>query len=398
MAAGLAASGLFWSGCAGLPRDDRKRCFAAWPILILGLPVSSSLQFVFGYPLRTLAAHSAAWMLPGKVTANGCGLSNGRVEVFVDAPCAGASMLTASLLLAAGAALLFGLSFWRTALLLIGGLFCSLAANALRAAFLYAGTAGLVAIPLQNHETLTGLFCFAAGGGILTMLAHGLSKTAIRTDPPVGDNRAIHVPARRGGQKALIAVHLLVCLFVAIWPAGERGRAREEKESKEPIRWPAAWEGKRLLSVRASPDMEAFRKDFPGECREFLILPADEDAGSFLTEAERVVFRHVQRATRQLHPAEDCFRGAGHRVTPRPLHVDAHGRRWSVFAAEKEGIRRMVRQCVISVAGGDLRDVADSPGAAPSWPDVSSWYWEAAGVGGKTEASALAVTIISGEG
>ena len=84
-----------------------------------------------------------------------------------------------------------------------------------------------------------------------------------------------------------------------------------------------------------------------------------------VTQRPGSLLRKVTSATRKLHPAADCFRGAGFSVDPQPIAVDEQGRRWSVFIAKK-GVERMeVRERIYNQHG-------------ESWTDISSWWWQAA--------------------
>lgn len=77
-----------------------------------------------------------------------------------------------------------------------------------------------------------------------------------------------------------------------------------------------------------------------------------------------LIVRHVTQATRQLHPAVDCFRAAGFSVGEPRSHSDESGQRWSCFRAERGG--RAVRVC---------ERMYDPQGR--TWTDVSAWYWSA---------------------
>lgn len=76
------------------------------------------------------------------------------------------------------------------------------------------------------------------------------------------------------------------------------------------------------------------------------------------------VVRVMDRPTRMLHPAVDCFRGLGYKVgTPR-VRPDTQGRNWRCFAAEKNSLRLRVCERIFDAAEG-------------SWTDTSAWYWAA---------------------
>jgi hypothetical protein len=116
--------------------------------------------------------------------------------------------------------------------------------------------------------------------------------------------------------------------------------------------WPTHHEGKPLRQLPLTSLERRFEENFPGRL------------GRFSDGERELVIRWVSRETRKLHPAIDCFRGAGYSVAPRPIEVDAHGERWGSFAAVRAGQTLSVRERVYDEAGN-------------SWSDVSAWYWAA---------------------
>ena len=77
-----------------------------------------------------------------------------------------------------------------------------------------------------------------------------------------------------------------------------------------------------------------------------------------------LIVRQVAQATRQLHPAADCFHAAGYTLGTARTQEDARQTRWNCFAAG-QGVRRW-RVC---------ERIVDTSGR--QWTDVSSWYWSA---------------------
>jgi hypothetical protein len=118
------------------------------------------------------------------------------------------------------------------------------------------------------------------------------------------------------------------------------------------VEWPAAWEGRPLRPLALSPVEERFARGFPGRIAR-------------LTDGEQVlVWRHVERPTRMLHPAQDCFRGLGYEIAAIRLEHDAQQRRWRCFEALRDGRRWRVCERIVD-AGGQ------------SYTDASSWFWAA---------------------
>jgi hypothetical protein len=82
-----------------------------------------------------------------------------------------------------------------------------------------------------------------------------------------------------------------------------------------------------------------------------------------------LMLRQVERPTRQLHPASDCFKALGYTIErPRPV-VDDRGERWSCFDAARDGSH--LRVC---------ERMHDSEGR--EWTDTSAWFWAAQYGGG----------------
>jgi len=116
--------------------------------------------------------------------------------------------------------------------------------------------------------------------------------------------------------------------------------------------WQTHYDGKPLRELPLSSLERRFEENFPGRL------------GRFSDGEREIVIRWVSRETRKLHPAVDCFRGVGYRVTPQPIEVDPKGERWGSFLAVRGGKTFSVRERVYDGAGN-------------SWTDVSSWYWAA---------------------
>jgi hypothetical protein len=298
-------------------------------------------------------------------------------------------MFSWMLTLAAGISLIFGLNGFRTAVILIAGLVCALASNAFRAVLLYAGYAGLAPFGFQQHESATGLFCFALFGIPLVRVARRMEKKPVNT----GGIRSHSDRRRRPSRLEILAAiaFLFICAASSAWILAGRGSAAALKTGGEAMRWPSSWEGYMLAPARPDEATELFKRDFPGEFMEFSMVSRTNAEEGYFPEAGRIVMRFVRSSTRRLHPAEDCFRGAGYRITPAPIRIDRNGRRWSGFSGEKSGRAVAVRQCVISIPDGDL---ASAETSNLSWPDVSSWYWDTARPGAKNSPAAMAVTVV----
>lgn len=155
---------------------------------------------------------------------------------------------------------------------------------------------------------------------------------------------------------------LLSCLVAALTPllplddAGGRGSGAGAARADAFPGWPAHPAGRDWRELPLGEREAGFAKDFPGRVARF-------------HDGEREwVLRWVTTPTRRLHPAADCFRGAGYAITPLSIVTDEKGRRWARFRAEREGERMLVRERI---------EPAANP-AAEGWTDASSWFWSAA--------------------
>jgi hypothetical protein len=120
--------------------------------------------------------------------------------------------------------------------------------------------------------------------------------------------------------------------------------------------WPHRWEGRALRPLAMSPVEQRFAARFPGAIARF-------------TDEQRVlVLRDVQRPTRMLHPAADCYRGLGYRIEHARLERDAQQRLWRCFEAQPGTAHSgtPVRVC---------ERIEDARGEA--FTDASSWFWAA---------------------
>ena len=130
--------------------------------------------------------------------------------------------------------------------------------------------------------------------------------------------------------------------------------------------WPQHFEGRALQRLALSDRERGFVQGFPGQIARF-------SDGS-----REIVMRWIERPSRKLHPAADCFKGAGYTTGPQPIRLDAAGQHWGCFTASQNGRQLHVCERVYDAAG-------------KSWSDVSSWYWAA--MLGKTSGPWWAVTI-----
>ena len=122
------------------------------------------------------------------------------------------------------------------------------------------------------------------------------------------------------------------------------------------MEWPLQYEGRRLRPLALSAVEQRFADRFPGAI------------GRFHDGQATIVLRQVNSPTRMLHPASDCFRGLGYRISQDRLVRDRQGAQPALlrrcFVADKDGLRLQVCEHIVDAAGS-------------GYTDTSSWYWAA---------------------
>lgn len=156
-------------------------------------------------------------------------------------------------------------------------------------------------------------------------------------------NRVLH--------KTLWLVLLPVCM---VWSVGAAVLRTPAAAPLAPhVEWPAQWEGRPLRPLALSEVERRFAARFPGTLAR-------------LTDGEQVlVLRSVERPTRLLHPAADCYQGLGYRIAAEHLERDEEHRLWRCFEAVRGGQRLRVCERIVDAAG-------------QGFTDTSAWYWAAA--------------------
>lgn len=148
-------------------------------------------------------------------------------------------------------------------------------------------------------------------------------------------------------------------LWCAMLPLAGQGHATPATAPapQDTSEWPREWRGQPLQPLARSAVEARFATRFPGRIARFRV------AGS----GDELVLRDVQRPTRMLHPAADCWRGIGWQVGAAQLVRDdqaAEGALWRCFEATHGGQR--VRVC---------ERIVDAQGQA--FTDTSAWFWAA---------------------
>lgn len=333
-----------------------------WGLLTLSLPVMLSFEFYAGYPLRVLTTRLSAVLvtLAGiPVHAAGAALEWQGGLVAVDAPCAGIRMLWTGALLTLVLACFRNLRFGRT--LIAGGLavVMVLAGNVIRTASLFYIESGILPAPAWLHVAI-GLAAFTVTGVSILLIVHwlgGRNGEAICADTVE--------PVREGGGVRYAMGALLAVVFgaAAAVPFGDEPQVGDSAGFPG---WPAEFEGRALRALPLTDGERRFEREFPGRI------------GRFEDGEHTIVLRWVSRPSRQLHPAETCFKALGFAIHPTALARDSEGRLWSTFQARRASESLRVRTRIHDNCGS-------------SWQDVSSWFWAASL--GRSEGPWWAVTV-----
>lgn len=148
---------------AGMLPSERP-CLPLVILALLALPLTASLNFYAGYPLRWLCSQGSAVLLSlagMEVTPEGAALLWNGQTILVDAPCAGIAMLWVGLYAAALLSYLHRASILRTIGNTIAAAVIVVAGNTLRNAALFFKEAGITRLPDWMHDGI-GLAAFAA--------------------------------------------------------------------------------------------------------------------------------------------------------------------------------------------------------------------------------------------
>jgi hypothetical protein len=144
---------------------------------------------------------------------------------------------------------------------------------------------------------------------------------------------------------------LALALWCAMLPLGlTRAAAPAAAPHAE---WPTHYRGQALQPLAVSAIEQRFAAQFPGRIARFAVADGSE-----------LVLRDVDRPTRMLHPAADCWRGIGWRVEATRLETDANALLWRCFDAVRDGQRLRVCERIVDAHGR-------------AFTDTSAWFWAA---------------------
>jgi exosortase/archaeosortase family protein len=370
---------------AGLSPERRRHAWALFPILLLAAPLGPSFDFFLGYPLRLIVARIAALVALHGIHAEGTGLSDGSILVYVDAPCSGIRMFLTALAVSAIAAGLCRLPLWATIVQMCCATVMILLANVLRVLILF--RFGDAAAPDTFLHEAVGIVVFTGTIFLIFIAALGFSRmAAVMQDYPFiakWNLKRDTAPSRR-----IMAAVMLFFVIAAMGTFTEsffNATPRPSRPAAMPeFKWPTHWKNELLHPVPSDAMLEAFLNSLPGAAAQFRL----GDSGTL------VLLRICSGPTRTLHPAEHCYTATGWRCQPKEMHFD-HGYYWSSFhATHPNGQTRLVRQAYFHInsdtpARQDLEEWIQN---APSWPDASGWFWATARINAPV-VQTLAITV-----
>jgi hypothetical protein len=161
-------------------------------------------------------------------------------------------------------------------------------------------------------------------------------------------------------------------VFLAVLPLAMPNRANaHDLVEAAVIEWPTQFDGQPLRPLALSAVENSFADEFPGAI------------ARFANGRQSVTLRYVNRATRKLHPAADCYRGLGYTIT----HISLEQR-----IAKASHTAPTLQRCFIATKGDRQLRVCEyiKDQAGHSFTDASSWYWAA--VAGQSQGPWQAVT------
>jgi hypothetical protein len=116
--------------------------------------------------------------------------------------------------------------------------------------------------------------------------------------------------------------------------------------------WPRVLDGEQLRPLAMNDVERRFAASFPGVI------------GRFASDEATWILRRVERPTRMLHPAADCYRASGYSIRDERLSLGPRGLQRCFVAARDSGNLNVCERIV------------DADGKA--FTDTSAWYWAAA--------------------
>lgn len=321
-------------------------------LALLALPLSASLNFYMGYPLRWVCSHSAAALLAFSgldIQAQGAALIWHGKTILVDAPCAGIAMLWVGVYVAALMSYCYRASVARTLFNLGMALLIVLLGNILRNTALFYKEAGIVGVPAWTHEGV-GLLLFGLSFWLMYRVFSWNPVWAGFSTKRVTPSASSTLMFSRIGMGVWFSVlSLSAAMPLASWSK----QSLTQETPNQALEWAEAqWAPKNTMPKRLPLTAleQRFAGQFPGQI------------GRFSDGRQEWIVRVMKQPTRMLHPAADCFQALGYRLTPAKVHLDQKNEQWRCFRASGKGKNLRVCERIFD-------------GKAGRWTDASAWYW-----------------------
>ncbi len=171
----LALAALASIGCFG-----RRIHLPLFALSLLALPLTASLQFYLGYPLRVLAGSMSVALLQLNgiaVVREGTLLNWSGQLISIDAPCSGVKMLWAAMYLTYTLTALHGFAPLKSMAAIALAVCTVVLANAIRAAALFYTESGIVHLPPWAHGAI-GMIMFVATASVIVSAIQRLNHSA----------------------------------------------------------------------------------------------------------------------------------------------------------------------------------------------------------------------------
>jgi hypothetical protein len=135
--------------------------------------------------------------------------------------------------------------------------------------------------------------------------------------------------------------------------------------------WSACPAVQGMTPIALSDAERRFDRSFPGR------------TAKFSDNRRTILVRWITKATRKLHPVEDCYKAIGYTTKHEPLLKDPDGLLWGRIICEKGSERLTARERIYDDYGR-------------SWTDDSAWYWNA--LLGRSKGPWWSTTIVEKDG
>jgi exosortase/archaeosortase family protein len=278
-------------------------------------------------------------------------------------------MLWAALYLAAVQLSLRKSSLTQALLYLAFAATAAVLANVLRVTSLFYLEAGIITAPAALPQSIaahfesavhtgTGITAFLLVALILYFADQRIKRNIIEDDiaepvlnatPTSAAKNQSKVTAQKAGNKYFNNKYFfLACGIAAIIPFFTPQKSATKHEEQ----WPTTYEGQKLRPLPLTGSELEFARNFPGSI------------AVFQTDKQTIIIRRVRQATRQLHPAADCYRASGFTITNPRRETDRAGTAWNVLLAQKSARHLQVRERIYDENG-------------QNYTDISQWYWAA---------------------